>query len=122
MSKTFSKRLEEEREERGWTKAYVAEKVGVNYSTYNNWEYSGREPKYEDLVKLAELFGVTTDYLLGKTDVKNTVKQPEIKAILNLSDEDILKQYQFLVDDKPLSEVQMKRLIAFIRAERDIFK
>ena len=118
MSKIFSERLIEERESRGWSKAHVAKKLETNYSTYTNWEYSNREPDYDKLVKIADLFEVTTDYLLGKSDYKREFKNPVMKAILELSDSEIIDQYQITIDNVPLSEIQILRLIAYIRAER----
>ncbi|PAD70024.1 hypothetical protein CHH83_05710, partial [Bacillus sp. 7586-K] len=45
-----------------------AKKLGIKtVSTYANWEYGIRQPDNEMLVKIAELYGVTTDYLLGRT-------------------------------------------------------
>lgn len=120
MSRVFSNRLKAEREEKGWSKAYVADKIGEKYSTYTNWEYTDREPDYETLVKLAKLFDVTTDYLLGKTDVKHNIQQSIIKVVLELSDDNIHQQFLFTIDNEPLSVKQVKRLVAFIRAEREV--
>jgi transcriptional regulator with XRE-family HTH domain len=67
--KTLGDRLKYEREKRGWSQVYVAEKLGMKRSsTYANWEYNIRQPDNEMLVKLSELFDVSTDYLLCKTD------------------------------------------------------
>ncbi|UQD53335.1 XRE family transcriptional regulator [Bacillus methanolicus] len=67
--KTLGDRLRYEREKRGWSQVYVAEKLGMKRSsTYANWEYNTRQPDNEMLVKLSELFDVSTDYLLCKTD------------------------------------------------------
>ena len=67
--------LEKLREEKGWTKTEVARRLGMKtVSTYANWEYGLRQPDNEMLVKIARLYGVSTDYLLGLEDSKvNTV-------------------------------------------------
>lgn len=46
----------------------TAKAVGLTRSAYSLYELDMREPDYATLVKLAEYHGVTTDYLLGKTD------------------------------------------------------
>lgn len=45
-----------------------AERMGLNPSTIANYESGKREPDYELLVKFADFFGVSTDYLLGRSD------------------------------------------------------
>lgn len=64
--KKLGDRLREEREKKGWSQVFVSERLGMKRSsTYANWEYGLREPDAEMLGKLAQLFGVTTDYLIG---------------------------------------------------------
>jgi len=46
----------------------LAEELGVNESSIGHWEVGRYKPKQEHLIKMASLFGVTTDYLLGRTD------------------------------------------------------
>ena len=58
-------RLRELRQERGWTQGRVAERLGVPPSVISAYENGIRQPSYEVLIKLARLYGVTSDYLLG---------------------------------------------------------
>ena len=44
---------------------FVALSVGVSAPMVSQWESGIKEPSKENIVKLADLFGVTTDYLLG---------------------------------------------------------
>lgn len=67
MSK-LGDRLKYEREKRGWSQVYVAQRLNMKRSsTYANWEYNLRQPDAEMITKLAELYEVSTDYLLGLT-------------------------------------------------------
>lgn len=62
----FSTRLTDLRENKGWSKTYVAKAVGLkSMQTYANWEYGRTEPDFETLTKIAKLFNVSTDYLLS---------------------------------------------------------
>ena len=45
---------------------FVAISVGVSPPTVSMWENGRKEPTRENLIKLADLFGVTIDYLLGR--------------------------------------------------------
>ncbi|MBR2601851.1 MAG: helix-turn-helix transcriptional regulator [Clostridia bacterium] len=52
------------REYNGMSQKYVALSVGVSCPMVSQWESGKKDPSRENLVKLANLFGVTTDYLL----------------------------------------------------------
>ena len=47
------------------TPSGAATKIGFNRASVTMWKNSGKAPKQELLLKIAEYFGVTTDYLLG---------------------------------------------------------
>ncbi len=53
------------RRQKNWSQKELAERMGVRPSTIGMYEQGRREPDCAGLVRLAELFGVTTDYLLG---------------------------------------------------------
>lgn len=84
--KMFSEALKELRILNKMTQKQVAEKLGIKYTTYNGYEKGTNEPPLETIVRLAFLFGCTTDLLLqknnligSKEDVKKTVEElPEI--------------------------------------------
>lgn len=65
---TFSQRIKNLRDLKGWNKSRTAQKLGVSVQRYSNWEYGLHEPDYEMLNQIASLFGTTTDYLTGKID------------------------------------------------------
>lgn len=66
---TLAEKLQLLREEKEWTKTYVAKQLGLkNLGTYANWEYGTREPDSEMLSKIASLYNVSTDFLLGRTE------------------------------------------------------
>lgn len=67
----ISNRITALREQRGWSKTYVAKKLGLNLSTYANYEYGNREPDIKTLTQIANAYGVSTDYLL-KGEGSNT--------------------------------------------------
>ena len=54
------------REALGMSQKFVAVSIGVSTATVSMWEGGSKEPARENLVKLADLFNVTTDYLLER--------------------------------------------------------
>lgn len=64
------------REDKGLSMAKVAESLKIPKGTYASYEYGQREPNIEMINKIADFYGVTTDYLLGRTEtLPNPVKQ-----------------------------------------------
>lgn len=60
-------KIKEARERNKMTQQYVAERLGIGRESYARYENGTRNPSLQNLVDLADLFGVTTDYLLGRT-------------------------------------------------------
>ena len=58
--------LKKAREAANLTQVQAAKKLGVSDGTYKNYEQGKREPNNEILVKIANLYNVPTDYLLGR--------------------------------------------------------
>ena len=58
-------KLRELRKERNWTQGQVAERIGGTASIVSAYENGIRQPSYEALIRLARLYGVSSDYLLG---------------------------------------------------------
>ncbi len=64
----MSERLRALRKERGYTRRQVAVYCDVTEKAYQNYELMTREPKLEILIRIADLYGVTLDYLVGRSD------------------------------------------------------
>ena len=61
----LGQRIYELRTAFGWSQVELAKRLGVAKQTASNWENDNIQPSIEMLVRLAKLFNVTTDYLLG---------------------------------------------------------
>ncbi|WP_273000933.1 helix-turn-helix domain-containing protein, partial [Hydrogenibacillus schlegelii] len=69
MSKSkFAERLRKLRLKMGISQIELAEKIGVSNFAVSRYERGATSPDPEIIIKLADFFGVTTDYLLGRTD------------------------------------------------------
>ena len=78
--------LKKERLKNGLTQAQVAERLGVSQAQYARWESGGRNPKYETIKKLADVFNTTTEALNGRYDgIEEIVR---ILREYDLTDED----------------------------------
>ena len=68
MLKILSIRLKQCRKEKGYTQSQVAIYCDITENAYQNYELMTRAPKLEILIKIADLYGVSLDYLTGRTD------------------------------------------------------
>lgn len=64
----FSQRLKQLRKDKHLTQAQVAQRIGVTASMVSSYETDIRLPSYEVLVRIADVFGVTVDYLLCRQE------------------------------------------------------
>ena len=72
MSNPVAMRLKQLRDQAGWTFEAIAKKLGLPKSTYANYEYGTREPPLDIIAKLADLYYVSTDYLLKGAEADNS--------------------------------------------------
>lgn len=78
--------LKKLRNDKGLYQKDIAKMLDIAVSTYSYWESGTNEPDQKSLIKLADYYGVTTDYILGRTS--------------NLDEELIKKAGGFAVPDK----------------------
>ncbi|MEK5069575.1 helix-turn-helix domain-containing protein [Sporosarcina sp. FSL K6-1508] len=105
-------RLKKEREKRNWSQIYVAQKVNITNAVLSNYERGIRDPDTETLKKLADLYEVSVDLLLDRTDYlsvteknekefQSVIKDPGLKrwySELPKSDEEDLRKLRKMWD------------------------
>jgi transcriptional regulator with XRE-family HTH domain len=75
--KIFAERLKKLRNDKELSQAKLANILGIAQQTIDRWEQTKTEPDMETIVRLATLFDVTADYLLG---LSNDISKLEVKA------------------------------------------
>ncbi|EAO78152.1 transcriptional regulator, Cro/CI family [Streptococcus agalactiae H36B] len=68
------RRLRDLREDNDFTQKYVAEKLSFTHSAYSKIERGERILSADVIIKLSNLYNVSTDYLLGQTDFPHRIK------------------------------------------------
>lgn len=79
----FGKRIKALRQNAGLTQQQLAERIWVSKAAISNYELYERNPSPEILIKLARVFHVSTDYLLGIEE------KTQVLDVSDLTDEDI---------------------------------
>ena len=68
MKNKFSEQLNGLRIENNLSRIQLAEKLNVSVRLISYWENGQRECDFDMLIKIAELFSISVDYLLGRED------------------------------------------------------
>ncbi|SFG88187.1 Helix-turn-helix [Desulfotomaculum arcticum] len=111
------KRLSELRKSKKWSLQYIADQLGIAKSTYAGYESGYREPSLEAMKKLANLFGTSVDYLVGRVDHPTTEEKTTLNDKFELAE---FTSEKLKVDGQSLTDEEIKLFIAFIRAKREI--
>ena len=83
---------------RGIQQKDLAIKLGVPANTYNQWETGKRDPDYQHLSKIADYFGVSVDYLLGREE------KSSVPPAVSTDDEELI---EYLEELKTRPEMRM---------------
>lgn len=68
MGNKFSEQLSNLRLDLGLSRAQLAERLNVSVRLISYWENGQRECDFDMLIKIADIFSVSIDYLLGRQD------------------------------------------------------
>lgn len=112
MEKSFCDIFKELRLERKLSQDKIALELDVSQSLINNWETNRSTPAPEMLGYIADYFNVTTDYLIGRTNMKNN-PMDTLKT---------MDRYKFLMDsDKRLTPEQKEFFMDMIETQHRKF-
>lgn len=85
---TFGNKIKALREDMDLTQTQVAELIPMNQSNYSKIERDQQEPDLKQLKRIAEIFGVSSDYLLGITHDETIAKDALFaRKVINLYQE-----------------------------------
>lgn len=101
----FGKRVKELRQRAGLTQQQLAERILVSKAAISNYELYERNPSPEILIKLARVFHVSTDYLLG---IEEKTQVLDVSDLTN-EDVEVLEQTAALLRKKNLEQKQTRR-------------
>ena len=94
----FSARLRALRKQAGLTQQAVADRLSIHRTAYTKYETSGVTPDQHGLMLLAELFGVSVDYLIGRdsTSVVAFTESGEATMKISLQEQQLLSLFRQL--------------------------
>lgn len=87
------------RTKKGLTSEELCSKIGIKGGSYRNYERNDRKPDYDTLVKLADFYGVTADYLLGRPTAQpptDALERLFTEKSFSALEEELLRKYMEL--------------------------
>ena len=102
-------RIKSLRKSKGYNMRQMASALNLPYTTYVNYEKGAREPNSEQLILISKYFGVSIDYLMGRTDVPFTEE----------TSENIFEKYPNI---QPLPEMRKVPLLGAIACGEPIYR
>ena len=112
----FGERLAELRKDRGLKQKDIAALLNVAVSTVSNYETESHEPDLANLCELANLLGVSTDYLLGRTDIKLDINALNEPLSSDFTKADILRMLEQSSPEDCAYIMRTIRLLYYFRA------
>ncbi len=102
----FGQRLKKLRLEHGWTQEALAKQLGFVKSTVSQWESGDRIPSEDILRQLADVFGVSVDYLIGYSDIPD----PAERISEAIADDPELARFWMQTRERPALKILLKQV------------
>ena len=97
---TFGEKLQKLRQKAGMSQDALAERLNVSRQAVSRWERDETMPETDKVVALADLFAVTTDYLLRQSAEEPQAAQTAASAPRRDSGREILERLGYLAKTK----------------------
>lgn len=109
-------KIKELRKSRGLSQIEFAKQLNVATGTVGNWEVDTRQPDYATLIRIADFFNVSVDYLLSREDYYGNPYRKEENAVpaapASSLEENFIREYRDLFSEKSfLAYAQLYRMM-----------
>ena len=107
----FAERLKELRTEAHMTQVELPKQLGIGQSSYADWERGKKNPTQENLMKIAQFFDISLDYLVGNIDEKEDGLD-NIELLFRMNSKGLTEEEK---------EIFKKELIEFMEKRKELF-
>lgn len=105
-------KIKDLRVEKMWTQKKLAEEVNTSNKNVWAWENAVSSPDIDMLIKLAQVFDVSVDYLIGNTDDVNALPVAPIHATLPEDERELLSLFRVLSQEDKRGVMRIARSLA----------
>lgn len=93
------KNLKTLRQQKGVSQQLLADFVLVSQQSINKYENHNVEPDIATLIRIADYFNVSVDYLIGRTDVKHSAEKLKYND-LNVTESKMINKFRYLNENQ----------------------
>lgn len=90
------------RNEKNVSQQQLADILGISQQSVNKYENKDTEPDIETLIKIANYFNTSVDFLIGNTEIRRKIEKTSSNE-LNKNEENFIKKYRLLDKDEKQS-------------------
>lgn len=129
MDNSFGKKIQYLREKNDMTQRELATKINISFSVMSRIESGDRAARDEEIIKIAKALNVSTDYLLGNSDIENPYEKHERISESIKNDKELLEFWEVLKEredlqlmfkqTKNMSPKDIRQIIKIIKAIED---
>lgn len=105
------------------TQKEVANGLGISRARYSHYENDYVQPDNVLLKKMSDFYGVSVDYLLGRSDNELSYREQEfLKDITSVPLDAVIQKYplEFMGEQLQLSDDEKRAILAFIKTLQDL--
>lgn len=111
----LNERLKELRYNHNLKQKDIALLVNIAQTTYAGYETGKTVPSLEVLNELSKHYKVTTDYLLGKSNIKVSADYLKLTNDINLDSKELYEKYNFYYGEQKLSKEEFGKMLEMAR-------
>lgn len=104
----FCARLVALRKKHNYTQLYVSNKLCISRQSYDAYEHGRRTPNYETLSRIAELYNVSTDYLIGDYHINCFKDSMDADKYIETIGKELSSSYSKILSERELSSLYSK--------------
>ncbi|APM40587.1 helix-turn-helix domain-containing protein [Clostridium kluyveri] len=126
---SFGDRLKELRKKSNLTQQELANKFYLNKSSISRYENDTQLPEHNILEKIADYFNVSIDYLLGRTNIRNTEntyvtpkEHEDIEEVVEELRERLLNTENFKIEGKPATKEDIETILDSVKVGIEMAK
>lgn len=109
----FTERLKTLRKQANLTQKQIADKMGISQPAYGDWERGVKRPTQDKLVKLAKLFNVSVDNLLGNESEVEEDEFANVELLFRMTSDGLTEEEK---------AVFREELIEFMKERKKLFE
>lgn len=106
----FGDVLKDLRKKKGVTQIQLAKNLEISNGTIGNWEINARQPDHDMLVKIADYFSVSVDYLLGRETTEAATPPTKKNTVISIGRGGERREYEISDEDAAIVDAFLEKM------------